>query len=94
MAATKPRGKPLCVYCGAAEGREDEHVFPRGWYPDTTPAAVQRLTVPACRPCNERFKKVEESVGHDLIMAMDLDRPEAAGVYERISRAWMSMSVA
>src|SRR2546422_8593980 len=88
MRSPPPRKNPACVYCGKVEGIEAEHVFPRSWYPDTTPPEVQRLTVPACHACNTRFKKIEESVGHDLIMATNLDLPEAAGVYDRISRGW------
>jgi hypothetical protein len=88
MAARATRAKPICVYCCAAEGVDREHVFPYSWYPDTTPPEVQRLTVPACRACNERFKRHEESVGHDLIMVADSARPEAAGVHERLSKSW------
>src|SRR5690242_20656231 len=80
--------KPVCIYCGKAPGVEAEHVFPRGWYPETTPPTVQRVTVPSCKACNERYKKLEESVGRDLVMAMDVWAPEAAGVYATISRAW------
>lgn len=85
---TRAGRQTLCVYCGKAPGVEAEHVFPRGWYPETTPATVQRVTVPSCKACNERFKKLEESVGRDLVMAMDVFAPEAAGVYATVSRAW------
>jgi hypothetical protein len=81
-------GKPVCVYCRAAESVEKEHVFPRSWYPESTPSNVQRLTVPACRSCNERFKRAEEDFAQAVVMGLDSTRPEAAGVYERLSGSW------
>ena len=87
--AKRNRGerKP-CAYCDSAEGREGEHVFPRSWYPDTTPPTVQRLTVPACRDCNERWEQVERKLADEILLVVSPNRPEIAGVQERLTRAW------
>src|SRR4051812_38706332 len=60
MPSSAPRSEVACAYCGSAPAVDDEHVFPRSWYPDTTPSTVKRVTVPACRSCNVRFKAIEE----------------------------------
>jgi hypothetical protein len=45
---------PSCAYCGETVSKaEKEHVVPRCLYPvSERNSRVQRLTVPACRPCN------------------------------------------
>jgi len=77
----------VCVYCGSAPAVQAEHVFPKSWYPATTPATCTRLTVPSCAACNKRFKTAEERFALAAMMTLD-DRPDAAGVYERLSRSW------
>ncbi|MBI2676913.1 MAG: hypothetical protein HYX21_03160 [Candidatus Yanofskybacteria bacterium] len=42
--------------------RSDDHVFPDAWYPDSTPANVQRWTVPACRKCNAKLQVIEDEL--------------------------------
>jgi hypothetical protein len=88
------RGRPgkTCAYCGSADGHEGEHVFPASWYPDTTPADVQRLTVPSCTPCNKRWERVERELATDLLLVVSPNVPEVAGVHERLSRAWQPTS--
>jgi hypothetical protein len=80
--------RKYCAYCVVERATDREHVFPFSWYPDNTPTTVQRLTVPSCRTCNERWKAVEESIGHDLIMVCDADHPDAVGVVDRIAKGW------
>jgi hypothetical protein len=67
---------------------EAEHVFPASWYPDTTPPTVQRLTVPSCPACNDRWERIERELGHELLMVLSPNHPEIAGVHARLSRAW------
>jgi hypothetical protein len=86
MRSMPPKGP--CVYCRVEIAVEREHVFPASWYPNNTPKTVQRLTVPSCRACNERWKGIEESVGHDLLMVFDPDHPDADGVLDSIMRGW------
>lgn len=78
----------FCTYCHLKKATDREHVFPASWYPGNTPATVQRLTVPACHSCNSRWQRVEESVGHDLLMICDDKHPDIAGVLERITNGW------
>jgi hypothetical protein len=78
---------PLCIYCGAAEGVQAEHVFPSSWYPDSTPLTCQRLTVPSCPTCNARFKGAEERFIAPVMMSL-VDCDDSRGVYDRLSRSW------
>jgi len=78
----------FCTYCHIERATDYEHVFPKSWYPDNTPGAVQRLTVPSCRACNQRWQQIEETVGHDLLMICDAEHPDATGVVERIIKGW------
>ena len=41
---------------------EKDHVFPKSWYPDSTPHKIQRLTVPVHAKCNRALGKVEEEL--------------------------------
>jgi hypothetical protein len=78
--------KAECTYCRAAPGAEGDHVFPAAWYPTTTPPEVQRLKVPSCRACNQRWHQVEDKLAADLVMVVDPTLPEMAGVAERYLR--------
>jgi hypothetical protein len=82
-----PGNRGKCAYCGEAPGLEDEHVFPESWYPDTTPADLEKLTVPSCGPCNRRWHKVEDRLLFELSVVIDPDAPEASGIWERQLRA-------
>lgn len=79
--------RPSCIYCGAADGDQAEHVFPSSWYPNTTPKTCQRLTVPSCPACNARFKAAEERFIEPVMMSL-VDCDDARGLYERLSRGW------
>jgi hypothetical protein len=46
------------------------------------------LTVPACRACNSRWQRVEDTLAHDLLLVTSPDTPEAAGVHARFGRGW------
>ena len=49
--------KKVCVYCGTSGVKMTrDHVFPRGLFPSGgTAPGVNRLTVPACKECNNSF---------------------------------------
>ena len=54
-----------------------DHVFPRSWYPDTTPANLEKWQMPSCRQCNADFGRMEEDLL--LVLALCAD-PNADGV--------------
>ncbi len=49
-----------CAYCGSENASTDGHVPPTALYPPSKAASrVQRITVPACLPCNGSFTNDE-----------------------------------
>src|SRR5882762_2270283 len=80
---------PICVYCRAAPGTTEDHVFPNSWYPDTTPAGTSKTKVPSCLPCNhDRWARAEEVFAQEYLLVLDGSRPELAGAGARLTRAW------
>ncbi len=82
------RATPTCVYCRAAPGTTDDHVFPDSWYPATTRPGVERTQVPACDPCNQRWSRIEVLFAEEYLLGLDPNAPQIAGVAERLTRAW------
>jgi len=83
-----------CVFCQSRAATEDEHVFPKSWYPTTTPLTVQRLTVPVCGICADDFEKAERAFALPIIMGLDSDHPDMAGVAHGFGRSWQFESAA
>ena len=69
-----------CAYCGHhSDALDMEHVFPNCLYPKSKHRSrVQRLTVPACKPCNKSFQDDEVHFRSVLLLA---GRPNPS-VYE------------
>ena len=81
----------VCTYCQSTPAEELDHTMPRSWFPDgTSPAEVQRVTVPSCKRCGAALKKAEEQVALALMMAkgFDRDHPAAVGVFQRVRKTW------
>src|ERR1035437_6096748 len=67
MSKKSPKGG--CVHClRFTDDITRDHVFPDSWYPESTPATVQRWTVPCCQPCNKELGVVES----DLLVRLAL----------------------
>ena len=84
-----PSGSKKCVHCLAEltkETRSKDHVFPKQWFPDTTPQNLNRWTVPACKKCNGDLGEVENRLLTVLSCCVDPTKPETAGVYQRVRR--------
>jgi len=64
-----------------------DHVFPQGWYPDTTPKNVEKWKIPSCLPCNNEYSKLEGELLRLLGMCVDPNVPETAGIANRALRS-------
>jgi hypothetical protein len=82
-----PPGK--CVHC-LAENVELtwDHVFPRAWYPKTTPADLYKWQIPSCYPCNAELGKIEEDLFFRLGLCVDPFVPETADIVQRALRSY------
>jgi hypothetical protein len=81
-----PAGK--CVYClQEYDELTWDHVFPRSWYPISTPRTLEKWGVPCCQQCNNRFSKIEEDLITRLGLCLDRSHPGAQGITERVLRS-------
>ncbi|WP_147443752.1 hypothetical protein [Corallococcus sicarius] len=78
----------ICVFCLNCPASEAEHVLPKSWYPSTTPKTVQRVTVPVCGVCADEFEKTERAFKIPLLMGLEPNHADMAGVYEAFKRSW------
>ena len=76
------------MHCGQVLTEETrDHVFPKSWYPATTPDEVQRWTVPSCGRCNGELGKIERELFIRLALCVDPRKAEAAGLSAKVVRS-------
>lgn len=77
-----------CTYClkHFAELTSD-HVFPKGWYPDTTPQNLEKWQVPACKECNTKYSKVEGELLQKIGLCIAPDQLAALGIADKVLRS-------
>jgi hypothetical protein len=64
-----------CVYClQFFKNLTLDHVFPKSWYPDTTPENLRKMQVPACDECNQKFRKIEDEFLQNIRMCHNEQR--------------------
>lgn len=76
-----------CIHCLRSCEKEDDHVFPDSWYPDSTPNAVQRWTAPSCPRCNRTFGELETDLLARLIGCIDPKSKAASGLHVKALRS-------
>ena len=78
-----------CVHCLENHARSTkDHVFPASWYPENTPAKVQRWTVPSCLKCNGSFGALEKELFIRLAMCVNPTKSEASGISKSALRSF------
>ncbi|MFC0349677.1 HNH endonuclease [Undibacterium danionis] len=86
----KPKPPPIgrCVHCLTENvPRNWDHVIPKSWYPDTTPANLEKWTVPSCFACNASLGIIEDELLRYLICCVNPNTEAASGIYKRILRS-------
>jgi len=77
-----------CVHClGTFDELTADHVFPKSWYPETTPANLEKWTVPACSACNKAYGRLEEDLLAKIALCLDPKSPSAKGITQRVVRS-------
>jgi 5-methylcytosine-specific restriction endonuclease McrA len=77
-----------CVHClRLTDSVTADHIFPSSWYPDTTPAGVQRWTVPCCSKCNRELGKLERDLLVRLILCVNPKSEAASGLASKALRS-------
>lgn len=77
-----------CVHC--LKHHEEltwDHVFPAGWYPDTTPPNLEKWQIPACSDCNQTYGTLEGDLLIRLGLCITPDTPETKGISEKARRS-------
>lgn len=76
-----------CVHClRATDDSTDDHVFPKHWYPDSTPQHIQRLTAPSCPKCNGTHGELEKDLFIRMIFCV-ADSEATSGLKARALRS-------
>lgn len=84
------RKKGNCIFCLTRPATENEHVLPKSWYPSTTPATVQFLTVPVCGICADEFEAAERAFKNRILFGLSPSNPDAASAIEAFQRSWQA----
>src|SRR5437016_2708845 len=76
-----------CVHCLAmTDSPTADHVFPKHWYPDSTPQHIQRWTAQSCPKCNETHGQLEKDLFVRLIFCV-ADSEATSGLREKALRS-------
>jgi len=82
-------GPGKCVHClGEFQKRNWDHVFPKSWYPNTTPRNIEKWKIPACKSCNDAYGKLEDDLLQRLALCVDPDAPASSGITQKALRAF------
>lgn len=85
---TRKPGPGICIHCLAdVPNRNWDHVFPQGWYPDSTPPNLEKWKIPSCIPCNNQYGQIEDDLGIILSMCVDPKSAQASGIWPKSLRA-------
>ncbi|TAM44801.1 MAG: hypothetical protein EPN55_10055 [Gammaproteobacteria bacterium] len=81
-------GPGKCVHClGKFQKRNWDHVFPKSWYPDTTPNNIEKWKIPTCKLCNDAYGKLEDDLLQRLGLCIDPDAQASSGITRKALRA-------
>jgi hypothetical protein len=84
----RPKQMHLCVHCLKPIQRPtDDHVFPRSWYPDTTPTNLEKWRIPCCSDCNAKYGALEDDLLFRLGMCVSPEEAKSAGISEKALRS-------
>lgn len=86
MSKRPPIGK--CIHCLRDPiARNWDHVFPVGWYPDSTPRNIEKWKVPSCVKCNSELGRIESMFLTLIALTLDPKASETAGIPQKVLRS-------
>src|SRR3569623_1329937 len=84
---TKPPPDGRCVHCLKENVRRNwDHVFPRSWYPDSTPPNMEKWSMPTCHRCNSEYGSLENELLTQLAFCVDPKAAASSGILARVFR--------
>lgn len=88
MAKRNPPPIGRCVHCLADNVvRNWDHVFPRSWYPDSTPPNTSKWIMPTCHKCNSEYGVLEHDMLIRLACCVEPHAAEASGIFKKVLRS-------
>lgn len=86
MAKRPEPGK--CVHCLKQFERLNwDHVFPKSWYPDTTPNNLYKWQIPSCIHCNNEYGLLEKDLMIRIGLCLDPNDSSCAGIVDKAMRS-------
>lgn len=86
MAKKFPPG--FCAHCVKYfDVLTSDHVFPQGWYPETTPDKMEKWQMPSCSECNKHYSKIEDDLLIRLSLGLAPNEFHSLGVTDKAMRA-------
>lgn len=86
MKKTPPPG--YCVHClNYFSDLTWDHVFPKAWYPDTTPKDIEKWQIPSCSGCNREYGKIEGNLLIRFGLLLDSRNPSTKAIRAKALRA-------
>ena len=80
-------GPGTCIHCGEPSDKlTNDHIFPDGWYPDSTPRGLEKWQAPSCEACNAEYGKLERRLFQQLAMGVEPWVVGGEGIGERALR--------
>lgn len=77
-----------CVHClENVDNLTDDHVFPKGWYPTSTPVDDEKWKIPACERCNKEYGVIEDGTLSRLGLCVAPTAPGSVGIPQKTLRA-------
>ncbi len=80
----RARHEGRCVHClRIVAPITEDHLFPRSWYPETTPPNLAKWKFPACLECNRAYGRLEEQLRLLLAACTDPKGDSSAGIWRK-----------
>jgi len=88
MSKRKPPPIGKCVHCLTDNVQRNwDHVFPKSWYPDTTPPDILKWIIPSCYKCNKDYGKLEQDLLMRLACCVEPKTAATSGIYQKVLRS-------
>lgn len=80
--------KTKCVHClEEFEAVTEDHLFPKAWYPNTTPDNLEKWKFPSCVDCNNYYSRIEDDLMCQIGLCLDPDDSAGKGIAEKALRS-------
>jgi hypothetical protein len=77
-----------CAHClSFCNSLTSDHVFPKSWYPTTTPHNIEKWQMPSCKRCNKKYGIIENDLLIRFGLCFDPSEFESLGISDKALRA-------